>query len=63
MAPYTCSLKTDNLEHAWLICVKCAQRMDRNPAFREAARPAFEEYQRRLREYVRRDAGYPPLLQ
>lgn len=37
----------------WLVCIDCAERMERDPAFKESCRPAFEEFQR-LKDELRR---------
>jgi hypothetical protein len=50
----------NNLEHGWMVCLKCAQRMDRDPKFRARARPAFEEFQRRLKEFLNEQAAQNP---
>jgi hypothetical protein len=33
------------LENTWIVCVHCAERMDRDPSFKESMRPLFEGYQ------------------
>jgi hypothetical protein len=35
-----------NPRHGWRVCLKCAERMDRDRHFKALSRPAFEEYQR-----------------
>lgn len=46
----------DNVEHTWLVCLECARRMDRSKAFRAKSRPAFERYQKHMRQYLAEDA-------
>ena len=41
----------DNPEHTWLVCLACAARMDRDPAFRARSRVAFERYQQHMQPY------------
>jgi hypothetical protein len=35
-----------------MVCLKCAERMDRDPRFKARSRAAFEEYQRHVRELL-----------
>jgi hypothetical protein len=42
----------NNPRHGWLVCLKCARRMDRDRHFKALSRPAFEDYQRHMSEIL-----------